>query len=201
MACSGAGVSALICEIERIVEEACARDSNIFGYSIWTHHIAQVVKHGKRLAALFDADPEIVEIAALLHDYASVKDQTLYDEHHVHGPVEAEKILTRFAYPREKIEAVKHCIAAHRGSVPSERRSREAECLANADAITHLEQVPSLLHLVFVRRGMGIDEGTRWVKAKLERSWKKLSPQIQELMREKYEAALKTLTILRPDST
>ena len=187
----------MIREIERIVEEACARDSNIFGYSIWTHHITQVVKHGKRLARLFDADPEIVEIAALLHDFASVKDRTLYEDHHVHGPIEAERILKRFAYPQAKIEAVKHCIAAHWGSVPSERRSAEAECLANADAVTHLEQVPSLLHLAFVQHSMGIDEGTRWVKAKLERSWKKLSPQVQALMSEKYEAALKTLTVLQ----
>ncbi len=92
------------------------------------------------------------------------------------------------------------CIAAHRGSVPSERSSPEAECLANADAVTHLEQVPSLLHLAFVQHGMGIDEGTRWVKAKLERSWKKLSPQVQAMMRDKYEAALKTLTVLQPAS-
>jgi hypothetical protein len=29
----------MIAEIERIVEEACAKESNIFGYGIWTHHI------------------------------------------------------------------------------------------------------------------------------------------------------------------
>jgi hypothetical protein len=26
-------------EIERIVEETCAKESNIFGYGIWTHHL------------------------------------------------------------------------------------------------------------------------------------------------------------------
>ena len=86
--------------IERLVEAACAGEDNIFGYGIWTHHITLVARNGKRLASLFGADPEIVEIAALLHDYASVKDETLYAEHHVHGPIEAEKILTRLGFRR-----------------------------------------------------------------------------------------------------
>lgn len=60
--------------------------------------------------------------------------------------------------------------------------------------MTHIEQVPSLLHLVFVQRGMGIDEGTQWVREKLERSWNKLSPLVQALMRERYEAVLQVLT-------
>ena len=186
----------MIAEIAEIVEQACAEETNVFGYGIWTHHISQVARNAKCLAGMFGADPEIVEIAALLHDYASVKDEALYEDHHVHGPVEAERLLRRFGYPQERIEAVKDCIAAHRGSVPGERRSAEAECLANADAMTHIEQVPSLLELAFVQHGMGIDEGTRWVRAKLERSWNKLSPQVREMMREKYEAALVTLTVL-----
>lgn len=184
----------MIAEIAGIVEQACARETNIFGYGIWTHHITQVARNGRRLAELFGADPEIVEIAALLHDYASIKDKALYKDHHIHGPIEAEKLLRRFDYPQERIEAVKECIAAHRGSVPGERRSAEAECLANADAMAHIEQVPALLELAFVQHGMGIDEGAEWVRAKLERSWNKLSPEVQEMVGEKYEAALMTLT-------
>lgn len=186
----------MITEIAGIVEEACAKESNIFGYGIWTHHIMQVAKNGKRLAEMFGADPEIVEIAALLHDYASIKDEALYKDHHIHSSTEAEKLLRRFGYPQERIEAVKECIAAHRGSVPRERRSTEAECLANADAMAHIEQVPALLELAFVQQGMGIDEGAGWVRGKLERSWNKLNPQMQERMREKYEAAAMTLTTL-----
>ena len=184
----------MLAEIARIVEEACAKETNIFGYGIWTHHITQVTKNGKRLAEMFGADPEIVEIAALLHDYASIKNKALYKDHHIHSPVEAEKLLKRFGYPQERIAAVRECIVAHRGSVPRERRSAEAECLANADAMAHIEQVPALLELAFVQHGMGIDEGAEWVRAKLERSWNKLSPEVQMMMREKYEAALMTLT-------
>lgn len=185
---------ALIQEVEKIVEAACAADTNIFGYGIWTHHITQVAEQTKQIAPLFRADPEIVEIAALLHDYASVKDEALYEEHHVHGPIEAEKILKRLDYPPDKIEAVKHAIAAHRASVQVQRRSAEAECLANADAMTHILHVPSLMHLAYVQHGMGIDEGVAWVKAKLKRSWAKLQPEVQALVSDAYDAALKTLS-------
>lgn len=183
----------LIAEIERIVEEACAQDSNVFGYGIWSHHIIQVARNARRLAPLFGADPEIVEVAAILHDYASVKDQALVAEHHLHGAAEAERLLRGFGYPEERIQAVTHCIVAHRASAPLERETPEAECLANADALTHIEQVPSLLHFAFVQQGMGIDEGTEWVRAKLQRSWGKLSPQVQALAQAAYQAALATL--------
>jgi uncharacterized protein len=184
----------MIAQIAQMVEKACARESNVFGYGIWTHHVTRVVAHGKRLAEIWGADPEIVEIAALLHDYASIKDAALYAEHHIHGAVEAGKLLTRFHYPAERIRSVQDCIATHRGSVPSEPKSAEAECLANADAMAHIEQVPALLALAFCQRGMGIDQGMAWVRAKLERSWDKLRPDVQERVQGQYRAALTTLT-------
>ena len=180
-------------EIENIVEQACAADTNIFGYDIWTHHILKVVENTKRLAPRFDADPEIVEIAALLHDYASIKDKALYADHHIHGPIEAEKLLKRFGYPEAKREAVKDAIATHRASVTVEHRSAEGECLANADAMSHIEQVPSLLYLAYMHHRMEIDEGKTWVKAKLQRSWQKLRKDVQDLVRDQYEAALNVL--------
>ena len=180
-------------KIEQIVEQACAADTNIFGYDIWTHHILQVVQNAKQLAPRFDADPEIVEFAALLHDYASIKDKALYADHHIHSPIEAEKLLNRFGYPEEKTEAVKGAIASHRASVTVEHRSAEGACLANADAMAHIEQAPSLLYLAYVHHGMGIDEGKVWVKAKLQRSWQKLRGDVQDLVRDTYEAALKIL--------
>ena len=190
----------IIYEIERIVEAACANESNIFGYSIWTHHITQVAANARQLAPQFHADPEVVEIAALLHDYAGIKDAALHKDHHIHGPVEAERILLTLNYPAEKIAMVKECIATHRASVHVETRSAEGACLAAADALAHIEHVPSLLHYVFVQQGMGIDEGAQWVKLKLQRSWQKVSPQVQWTMQQQYEAALRTLTVLEVSS-
>ncbi|HLV37259.1 MAG TPA: HD domain-containing protein [Spirillospora sp.] len=187
-------------EIAALVQEACTRETNCFGYGIWTHHITQVVRWGRLLARLCNADEEVVVLAALLHDYAAVKDEALYAEHHIYGPLEAERLLEQFGYPPEKIEAVKHCIATHRASVKAERQSIEAQCLADADAMAHIEQVPSLMRMVYVERGLSIDEGTRWVRAKLERSWNKLSPLAQEMMRDKYEAVQSTLSVAGSDA-
>jgi uncharacterized protein len=188
-------VNPRISEIEQIVEAACASPSNIFGYGIWTHHIKPAAEIARRLAARFGADSEVVELAALLHDYASIKNAALYQDHHVHSSEEAERILRERGYPDTKISAVKECIVTHRASVRVEGRSVEGDCLASADAIAHIEQVPSLLYYVFVQRQMGIDEGTQWVRAKLERSWQKLSPPLQVEMQGYYEAALRTLHV------
>lgn len=193
-------MTSIIHEIEQIVEAACASDSNIFGYGIWTHHITQVAGNARRLAPQFHADPEVVEIAALLHDYAGINDAALHQDHHIHGPVVAERILRTLNYPAEKIAMVQECIATHRASIRVETRSAEGDCLATADAIAHIEHVPSLLYYVFVQRRMGIDEGTEWVKQKLQRSWQKVSPQVQVTMQEQYEAALRTLIVLKVSS-
>ena len=88
--------------IGEIVEQACAADTNIFGYDIWTHHILPVIQNAKQLAPRFDADPEIVEFAALLHDYASIKDKAFYQDHHIHGPIEAENSSSVSAIQEKK---------------------------------------------------------------------------------------------------
>lgn len=185
--------TSLIQEVARIVEQACAAPANIFGYGIWTHHIREVVRLSEDLLAEFGADEEVVTLAALLHDYASVKDERFYAEHHVYGPLEAEHLLTSLSYPPSRIDAVKRCIAEHRGSVRGERTTPEARCLASADALAHIHNVPSLLYFAYVHKRLGIDEGATWVREKLARSWRKLEPSVRERSKERYEAALRTL--------
>ena len=144
------------------------------------------VKYAKLLAEKLNADAEIVEIAALLHDYAGIKDSSMTKEHHIHGATEADGILSKFGYPAERIQRVKECIMTHRGSVMMERLTSEAECIASADAMTHILQVPSLLHLAYVNHDMGIDEEKEWVLNKIERSMKKLCPEAREMIYEHY---------------
>lgn len=179
--------------LAEVVEKACQAKTNIFGYGIWTHHILSVVAYGKHLAEILDADADVVEIAALLHDYASIKDQTMYEDHHLHGPREAESLLQEYGYPQATILAVKACIASHRASTRVEQRTKEAVCLASADAMAHIAQVPSLLYLAYVQHQMAIDEGSKWVLEKLQRSWSKLCPEAQKLIQKHYQSALKIL--------
>jgi uncharacterized protein len=147
-----------------------------------------VVHYGKLLATQLNADAEIVEIAALLHDYAGIKNHELGADHHLHGAAEAEQVLRTLEYPEAKIAAVKHCIITHRGSVNVERTTPEAICLASADAMAHIDQTPSLLYLAFVQLNHTIDDGSEWVRQKLVRSWNKLCPEARQLIQPKYEA-------------
>jgi uncharacterized protein len=175
--------------VSGIVEDACKKETNYFGYGIWTHHILPVVKYSKLMAKKIGANEEIVEIAALLHDYASVKDHELYEDHHIHGAELAEEILKKLNYPQENIGQVKHCILSHRGSKVSQKLTKEALCVADADAMAHFDSIASLFYLAFFSHKMTIDEANSWLMKKLDRSFNKLSPQAKEIIHNKYEAS------------
>lgn len=179
----------MIKKIAKIAETACKQKTNYFGCGVWKHHILPVVKYSKLMAKKLKADEEIVEIAALLHDYASVKNYKLYEEHHIHGAELAEQILKKFNYPQNKIEQVQHCILSHRGSKALEKITKEALCVADADAMAHFDSISSLFYLAFFSHKMNIDEANDWLMQKLERSWKKLSPQAKKIIKNKYEAS------------
>ncbi|WP_066498248.1 HD domain-containing protein [Abyssisolibacter fermentans] len=181
--------------IEEEVEDKCKGENNVFGYGIWSHHIVIVVKYAKLLAKEIEADVEIVEIASLLHDYAGIKDYSKHEEHHIYGSIEAERMLKKLDYPNDKIEKVKDCIVSHRGSIQKEKNSKEAICVANADAMAHIENIPSLLYFAYCKKGLGIDEGAEWVSKKIKRSWNKLSDEGKTLIYDKYKNAQKMLNI------
>lgn len=175
-------------EVVKLVESACRKKTNFYGCSIWTHHIVYVVKYAKLLAKKLKADQEVVELAALLHDYAAISNKNLSSQHHLHGAKLAEEILKKYHFPQKKIEEIKKCILTHRASQNLLPQTLEAKIIASADAMAHFDNIDSLLHLAYVQHKLGIDEGTKWVLAKLERSWQKLMPEAKQLLEKKYEA-------------
>ena len=56
----------------------------------------------------------------------------------------------------------------------------EEICVADADAISHFDTLPSLFYLAYVQRKLNIDDGVRFVKSKLERSYNKMSQESKE---------------------
>ena len=105
--------------LKKEVYRRCTLPSNKFGMGCY-YHIEAVVKNGGILAERYNADREIVTIAAWLHDIASVTDYNLYEQHHIHGAEIARDLLTGLCYDPEKISRVEMCIRNHRGSVNSE---------------------------------------------------------------------------------
>lgn len=174
------------------IKRRCELPSNFFGMGCF-YHIRAVADNAAMLAKQFGADEEVVIIAAWLHDVASITDYNLYEDHHIHGAEMAREILEKFDYDEKKTAQVQSCILNHRGSIANERLSLEEMCVADADAISHFDSVPSLLYLAYVEREMDIEEGIVFVKEKLERSYNKLSDRSKEIYREKYQQVMRVL--------
>ena len=174
------------------VEYRCQLPTNFFGIGCF-FHIQAVVENAVFLADSYGADKEVVIIASWLHDIASITDYNLYEDHHTHGAEMAEKILQGFKYDPDKIKLVQQCIRNHRGSVLNSKMTLEELCVADADAISHFDNVPSLLYLAYVNKKMGIDEGREFVSNKLRRSFEKLSAKSKLLYKIKFEQVMSIL--------
>ena len=133
--------SELLSFVYQLVQPACQKETNIFGYGIWSHHIRPMLDIAVELAPLHNAETELMLLSVLLHDYAGITDAKLIEEHHIHGAREASRLLSSRSFPPERITIVEDAIRSHRGSVPVEKRSNEARCLADCDAIAHIQQI------------------------------------------------------------
>lgn len=179
-------------KLQQEIYDRCQKETNKFGIGCY-YHIVAVVKNAEILAEEYGADKEIVMIAAWLHDIASITDYSLYEFHHIHGAEMAYRILKEYGYDDKKISVVQKCIQNHRGSITLERNSLEELCVADADAISHFDSLPSLLYLAYVQRGMGIEEGKEFVRDKLLRSFQKLSARSKSHYQNKLEKVMEVL--------
>ena len=82
-------------KIEKEIIKRCNNAKNEFGSGIWPYHIKCVVKNAVFLAEKYQADIEVVTLATLLHDIASVTDKKYYEEHNVNGAEMADELLTK----------------------------------------------------------------------------------------------------------
>ena len=69
----------------------------------------------------------------------------------------------------------------------------EELCVADADAISHFDNLPSLFYLAYVKKELDITEGKQFVKSKLERSYSKLSEKSKDFYRDKFEQLMSIL--------
>lgn len=178
--------------LEKEIKERCESPNNFFGKDSY-YHIKAVVKNATFLAQEYGADAEVVIIAAWLHDIASITSYDLYKEHHIHGSRIAKEILDGKGYPSEKIALVQKCVLNHRGSEIKEKSSLEEICVADGDAVSHFDNLPSLLYLAYVIRKYSMEEGVHFVSSKLRRSYNKLSDRSKALYREKYNELMNIL--------
>lgn len=171
------------------VKNRCEQPTNAYGIGAWDHHIKIVYELAKKYASEYGADLEIVAIAAFLHDIASVTDVSFTEEHHIIGADIAEKLLLAECYSTDKIKLIKKCILNHRGSRLADKTSPEEICVADSDAMAHFYSIPSLLSMVYKEKGLSIDDGSKFVMDKLDRSYNKMSDKGKVLVKVQYESA------------
>ena len=175
-------------EIRRFVEEECKKPTSKYGYEPYVYHFVPMVEYSKLLAEKLNADQEIVEIAAWLHDIGSIVNGR--ENHHVTGAEIAEKKLKELGYSQEKIEKIKHCILSHRGSQNIKRKTAEAQIIADADGMTMFDRIEGQFKAAFVSEGKNQREARESVKIKFINSYNKLSDSAKGIIKPKFEAAM-----------
>lgn len=184
--------------VENIKEELikrCNTYNEKYNYDFWNDHIKYVVKNAVDLAKEYNADIEIVELGALLHDIAMPSEFGPREEHNVYGVKIADELLTKLNYPEVRKERVKECVLRHRGSKDLPRNTIEEQCVADADVIAHFDCLPSLFHLVYNEMNLSVEDGENYLKKKLERDYNKLSDKTRKLIKERYENIIKVLFV------
>lgn len=186
--------------VESIKEELlkrCKTYNEKYSYDFWNDHIKYVVKNSIELAKKYGADVEIVELGALLHDISIPSEIGTREDHNIYGAKIADELLTELNYPEDRKERVKECVLRHRGSKSLPRNTIEEECVADADVLAHFDCIPSLFHLAFAKNEMelSIEDGTEFVKKKLERDYNKLSEKTKKEIKDRYENIIKVLFV------
>ena len=167
------------------------KKENVCENQTFDYHIKCVIENAIKFAKERGGDIELVEIAALFHDYANLIDEEKYGEiHHIMGGELAEPILLKHGYSQDFVNKVKQCIFSHRASIVKEKTTIEEICLADADGVTHIENVVEVI-MWRGQRGDSIEDGNLFVKNKIKKTYAKLSDWAKEYIKDRYEATMK----------
>lgn len=154
-------------------------------YPYLPRHVETVEKWAKKLLRSWPkANNEIVLVSVWLHDIG----QTFGDievDHSKKAETEADIFLTSLSYPRHKIEAVGHCVRAHRCN-DVQPATIEAKILAAADSASHFTDINYIVHLTDNSKEHGRD----YAIAKIERDYRDLDilPNLKQELTPLYNA-------------
>jgi len=174
--------------IRAFVESECQKPTSHYGSEVYICHFVPMHHYAKTLGEKMNADVEIVELAAWLHDIGSIIKGR--KDHHITGAEIAEQKLRELNYPEDKILKVKKCIFSHRGSQSISRTCVEEQIIADADALSAFDNISGLFKAAIFHEGLDQVQARKDVRRKLVNSWQKLSPEAKRLIEHKYLAAM-----------
>jgi uncharacterized protein len=172
--------------------------NEVENYDFWKEHISLVVKNALELAEKYDADKEIVELGALLHDIALVSQVGTHAVHNETGAEITVELLEKYNYPKDKIERVRGCVLHHRSS--KNAVNIEEICVADADILAHFDNLPMLFAVVFYGKKtsqtpaiISLETARENLKKMLEKDFDDLSEKTKELAKDRYHNIMKVL--------
>ena len=168
-------------------------DNSPDNYDFWEQHIKYVVYEAKLLAERYNADMEIVELGALLHDIALMAGVGGRVDHHTNGAKLADELLRKIGYPEGKINRVVGCVLNHRSS--KNATNNEEVCVADADILAHFDNIPLLFNSAFNRNNVNIETIKTWMKDCLAKEYDDLSDRSKDYFSIRYKLICNVLFV------
>lgn len=153
-------------------------------YDFWNEHIKYVVDEALNLANMYNADKEIVELGALLHDIALIKKVGERKDHHINGAKLAKEILEKYNCEEDKKNKIMSCVYNHRSS--KNASNIEELCICDADILAHFDNIPMLFNSAFNRSKVNLNEVRTWLKDCFEKDYNDLSDKTKLLFNDRY---------------
>jgi putative nucleotidyltransferase with HDIG domain len=138
---------------------------------LYPNHVIIVTNNAKAIAERKDANVELSQVAALLHDVADFKMKRADPDHEVESLKIARELMKANEYTDDEIALVVDDAIRYHSCHDSERpKSVEGLVLATADSLAHL-QTNFYVHATwdFGRSGRSLDDLNKWVLKKIER--------------------------------
>jgi putative nucleotidyltransferase with HDIG domain len=158
---------------------------------IYANHVLIVANYAKQLAEQKDANVELAQAAALLHDIADVR-MSRFNEHHEQASLDlARQVMEEAGYSQKDIatvvdDAVKFH-SCYDGRWP---KTKEGLVLAAADALAHFK-TDFYVHALWLKNSseMPLEDFKTWVLKKIDRDLnQKISyDDVREQVRPDYE--------------
>lgn len=172
---------------------ACEQAENLFGAAFFEEHVERVREFALELAPQVGADPEIVELAAYLHDAAAVADYSTVARHAEHGALLAAAFLAAHGYPADRAERVAQAIRSHSTPVDPAQSSPEEVCVSHGDAMAQIARPAYWIWYGATVRQLGFEDTRQWWRERVESHWSRLLPAAQATVEAPYRLTLALL--------
>lgn len=180
-------------KIKQQIKKECQRSKTVPTWFFERHLCGVETFARKLLNRLPNANKEVVLLSVWLHDLQRIRGKK--GDHATVGALEAGKVLRKYDYDADTIQAIKSVIRSHSCNSNIMPKTVEEKILASADAMSHYANDFYLSIAALGQRN--IEEYKKWALEKLDRDFNK---KIQfafarKLIRKRHEIIKKFITL------